>query len=119
MHGPGQLKQIRSEVRDHTAVITLAHASRRNAINAEMVTEIVGVLDEIEASPEVSAVVIMGEGRAAPGARADQAVDQGSADVSSYADAVELELPRQLWSAQQGEFAARLAKLGVGQARKG
>ena len=36
MNGPGQLNQIRSEIRDHTAVITLANASRRNAINAEM-----------------------------------------------------------------------------------
>jgi enoyl-CoA hydratase len=263
MNGPGQLKQIRSEVRDHTAVITLAHASRRNAINAEMVTEIVGVLDQIEASPEVSAVVITGEGPAfcagaelghlmrasaendlatealrtiyrvflridacclptiaavngpavgagmnmalacdiriaghsarfatrflalglhpggghtwmlrraigAQGAMAALLLDQElsgpeaaeaglawrcvpdwelmaealrlasraaaaprqvlvqtkqsikeAADVSSYADAVELELPRQLWSAQQGEFAARLAKLGVGQAGQG
>jgi len=64
MNGPGQLTQIRSEIRGHTAVITLANPSRRNAINAEMVTEIVGVLDEIEVSPDVSAVVITGEGPA-------------------------------------------------------
>lgn len=262
MNGPGQLNQIRSEIRDHTAVITLANASRRNAINAEMVTEIIGVLDAVEANPDVSAVIITGAGPAfcagaelghlmrasaenelandalrtiyrvfqridacvlptiaavngpavgagmnmalacdirlaghsarfatrflalglhpggghtwmlrraigAQGAMAAVLLDQEMsgpeaaeaglawrcvpdgelmdealrlasraaaaprevlvqtketikemANVSSYADAVELELPKQLWSAQQGEFAARLAKLGVGQGRR-
>lgn len=64
MESPGQLNQINCEIRDRTAVITLANARRRNAINVEMVGEIVGTLDMLEASPDVSAVVITGEGPA-------------------------------------------------------
>jgi enoyl-CoA hydratase len=263
MKGTVQLNQIKCEIRDHAAVITLANGSRRNAINVEMVGEIVDALDAIEASPDVSAVIITGEGpafcagaefghlmhasgedarasealraiyrvflridacalptiaavngpavgagmnmalacdiriaghsarfatrflalglhpggghtwmlRHAIGAQAamaavlldeemsgeeaarvglawrcvpdaqllDEALLLASraaaaprdvlisakqsiremADVSSYADAVERELPRQLWSAQQGEFQDRMAKLGVGKSRRG
>lgn len=64
MESPAQLNQIDYEVRDRTAVITLANAKRRNAINVEMVSEIIGTLDRIEANPDISAVVITGHGPA-------------------------------------------------------
>lgn len=64
MESPGQLNQVNCEIRDRTAVITLANARRRNAINIEMVGEIVGALDMIEARSDVSAVVITGVGSA-------------------------------------------------------
>jgi enoyl-CoA hydratase len=64
MASPGQLHQINCEIRDRVAVITLANVRRRNAINVEMVGEIIDTLDEIEASPDVSAVIITGQGPA-------------------------------------------------------
>ena len=39
-------------------------------------------------------------------------------DVSSYADAVERVLPKQLWSAQQDEFRRRMAKFTVSSRKK-
>jgi enoyl-CoA hydratase len=61
---PGQLDQIRCEIRGTTALITLTNPRRRNAINLEMVHELVSTLDSIEASGDVHAVVVTGEGPA-------------------------------------------------------
>jgi len=64
MESPGQLNQINCEIHDRSAVISLANVSRRNAINVEMVGEIVDTLTAIEANRDVNAVVITGQGPA-------------------------------------------------------
>jgi enoyl-CoA hydratase len=51
---------VRTEITDRVALVTLDSPERRNALNLEMVDEIVETFDRIEASGEVGAVVVTG-----------------------------------------------------------
>lgn len=51
---------VRCEVADGVAVVTLDDPERRNALNLEMVDEIVATFDELEADESVGAVVVTG-----------------------------------------------------------
>jgi enoyl-CoA hydratase len=54
------MSMVRCEVKDRVAVVTLDDPERRNALNLEMVDEIVGIFDGLENDPEVGAVVVTG-----------------------------------------------------------
>lgn len=56
------MDQVRSDVRDGVAVVTLDRPERRNALTADMADELVAVLRQIEDTPEVGALVLRGEG---------------------------------------------------------
>ena len=64
-------KTILLEVRDRVATITLSRPEVRNAISLEMVSELHGALTELEARPDVHALVIGGAGGKAFAAGAD------------------------------------------------
>jgi enoyl-CoA hydratase len=51
---------VRCEVADGVAVVTLDDPERRNALNLEMVDEIVATFDKLEADESVGAVVVTG-----------------------------------------------------------
>jgi enoyl-CoA hydratase len=51
---------VRCDVADGVAVVTLDDPDRRNALNLEMVDEIVATFDQIEADENVGAVVVTG-----------------------------------------------------------
>jgi enoyl-CoA hydratase len=55
---------VRYDIHDTTAVLTLDHPARRNAISLAMVEELVTALDKAEADDSISAVVVTGEGPA-------------------------------------------------------
>lgn len=52
---------VRTETVDGVAVVTLADPDRRNALNAQMVSEIVATFDTIEADMSLHAVIVTGE----------------------------------------------------------
>jgi enoyl-CoA hydratase len=54
------MTSIRIEVADRVATVTLDDPDRRNALNLEMVDEIVAGFDRLEADPSVGAVVVTG-----------------------------------------------------------
>ena len=54
------MSQVRSEITDGVAVVTLDDPERRNALNLEMVDEIVATFDRLEADERVGAVVVTG-----------------------------------------------------------
>src|SRR5436305_6733835 len=54
------MTQVRSEIADGVAVVTLDDPERRNALNLEMVDEIVTTFDRLEADESVVAVVVTG-----------------------------------------------------------
>ena len=54
------MSQVRSEIADGVAVVTLDDPERRNALNLEMVDEIVATFDRLEADERVGAVVVTG-----------------------------------------------------------
>ena len=54
------MNQVLSEVVDGVAIVTLNDPERRNALNLEMVDEIVETFDRIEADTSVGAVVVTG-----------------------------------------------------------
>ena len=54
------MTQVRSEIADGVAVVTLDDPERRNALNLEMVDEIVATFDRLEADERVGAVVVTG-----------------------------------------------------------
>src|SRR6478735_4962014 len=54
------MSQVICEVRDGVAVVTLNDPERRNALNLDMVDEIVETFDRIEADEHVGAVVVTG-----------------------------------------------------------
>src|SRR5438874_9769510 len=54
------MTQVRSEIADGVAVVTLDDPERRNALNLEMVDEIVTTFDRLEADESVGAVVVTG-----------------------------------------------------------
>lgn len=55
---------VRTEVRDHVAVVTLDDPARRNAISLAMNDELVATIDELDERDDVGAIVITGAGRA-------------------------------------------------------
>ncbi len=55
--------QIAYEVADHVATITLDRPKRLNAFTVTMQRELCAVVDEVDADPEVRAVVVTGRGR--------------------------------------------------------
>ncbi len=55
--------EIAYEVADHVATVTLDRPDRLNAFTVTMQRELCAVLDEIDADPEVRAVVVTGRGR--------------------------------------------------------
>src|SRR2546423_5374220 len=54
------MTQVQSEIADGVAVVTLDDPERRNALNLEMVDEIVETFDRLEADERVGAVVVTG-----------------------------------------------------------
>jgi enoyl-CoA hydratase len=54
------VNQVRVEVDDRVAVVTLDDPKRRNALNLEMVDEIVATFDDLERRDDVGAVVVTG-----------------------------------------------------------
>jgi enoyl-CoA hydratase len=55
------MSQVRTEITDGVAVITLNDPDKRNALNLDMVEEVSAALDAIEADEGVGAVVVTGE----------------------------------------------------------
>jgi enoyl-CoA hydratase/carnithine racemase len=56
-------QQIAYEVADHVATITLDRPDRLNAFTVRMQHELCAALDQVDADPEVRAVVVTGRGR--------------------------------------------------------
>jgi enoyl-CoA hydratase len=54
---------VQTEIADGVATVSLDDPDRRNALNAEMVTEIVATFDAIESDSAVGAVVVTGRGK--------------------------------------------------------
>lgn len=52
---------IKSEITDGVATVTLSDPDRRNALTMPMVHEIIELFDQIDADPDVGAVVVTGE----------------------------------------------------------
>lgn len=52
---------IKSDFNDGVVTVTLSDPDRRNALTLPMVTEIADLFDQIEADPEVGAVVVTGD----------------------------------------------------------
>jgi enoyl-CoA hydratase len=52
--------ELRTEVRDRVALVTLDAPGRRNALSLGLVDEIVAAFDAIDADPDVGAVVVTG-----------------------------------------------------------
>ncbi|HEX4903142.1 MAG TPA: enoyl-CoA hydratase [Acidimicrobiales bacterium] len=55
------MTQVRTEITDGVAVVTLNDPDKRNALNLDMVEEVGAALDAIEADESVGAVVVTGE----------------------------------------------------------
>lgn len=55
------MTQVRTEITDGVAVVTLDDPDKRNALNLDMVEEVGAALDAIEADESVGAVVVTGE----------------------------------------------------------
>ena len=55
--------QISYEVADHVATITLDRPDRLNAFTVTMQRELCAALDQVDADPDVRAVVVTGRGR--------------------------------------------------------
>jgi enoyl-CoA hydratase len=55
------MSQVRTEITDGVAVVTLNDPDKRNALNLDMVEEVTAALDAIEADEGVGAVVVTGE----------------------------------------------------------
>lgn len=54
------MSQVRTDVSDRVAVVTLDDPERRNALNLDMVEEMVSTFDALEADDDVGAVVVTG-----------------------------------------------------------
>src|ERR671916_579772 len=55
--------QIAYDVADHVATITLDRPDRLNAFTVTMQRELCAALDEVDADPDVRAVIVTGRGR--------------------------------------------------------
>ena len=82
------------DTRDGVAFVTLNRPDRLNALNLEMRDELWGVLDVIEADPEVGVVLLRGAGERAFSAGADIS-EFGTSP--SYVEARRARLERDLW----------------------
>jgi len=58
------MRSVRYQVTDGVGVVTLAAAQRRNAFDLAMCDEVSETLDQLEANPDVGALVVTGEGSA-------------------------------------------------------
>jgi enoyl-CoA hydratase len=54
------MAELRTEIRDRVALVTLDAPDRRNALSLGIVDEIVAAFDAIDANPDVGAVVVTG-----------------------------------------------------------
>jgi len=54
---------VQTEISDGVAIVSLDDPDRRNALNAEMVDEIIAAFDALEADRSVGAVVVTGKGK--------------------------------------------------------
>jgi enoyl-CoA hydratase len=54
------MSQVRCDITESVALVTLDDAARRNALNLDMVSEIAALFDELEANAGVGAVVVTG-----------------------------------------------------------
>lgn len=80
-------KFIKTEIRDHIGVITLNRPQVLNALNREMVEEVVSTLERFDQVDEVRVIIITGSGRAfVAGADIDEMADE---------DAIRMELLNQ------------------------
>lgn len=57
-------KNIKLNVEDNIALLTLSRPEKMNALTAEMIHEFVDVLDQCDSDDEVKAVIVTGDGRA-------------------------------------------------------
>lgn len=53
---------VRADIADHIATIVLSRPDKRNALNEEMLTQLLAAIDAIEADPSVRVLVLRGEG---------------------------------------------------------
>ena len=58
------MSTVHTEIADGVAIVSLDDPDRRNALNAEMVDEIIATFDALEADDQASAVIITGRGKA-------------------------------------------------------
>src|SRR4051794_25260248 len=61
---PADFEDVRYDVADHVATITLARPERMNAFRAETMRDFLGALDRADEDDDVRAVVVTGEGKA-------------------------------------------------------
>jgi enoyl-CoA hydratase len=54
------MAELRTDIKDRVAVVTLDAPSRRNALTLELVDEIEATFDAIDSDPEVGAIVVTG-----------------------------------------------------------
>src|SRR5262245_5462971 len=59
------------EIRDRTAVLTLNRPQKLNALNYEMIDRLMSLLDEIEVTAELRAIILTGAGARSFSAGAD------------------------------------------------
>ncbi len=80
-----EYEQIRYEVRDGVAVLTLSRPDRLNAFTPRMASEVLDAVDRIDADDAVRGVVMTGDGRAFC-AGADLAMGGETFDLTSVAE---------------------------------
>ena len=76
------------ERRDHIALVTLNRPEARNTISPEVSQTMAGLLDEVEADPELRAVVLTGRGEVFSAGADLKVVAQGKANDIAAAKAV-------------------------------
>lgn len=80
-----EYEQVRYEVRDGVALLTLSRPDRLNAFTPRMASEVMDVADRVDADDSVRGVVVTGDGRAFC-AGADLARGGETFDLTSVAD---------------------------------
>jgi len=98
---------VEMERRDHVALITLNRPEARNAINPEVSQTMAGFLDEVEADPELRAVVLTGRGEVFSAGADLKVVAQGNAnDIArgkgGFAGVTTRDFPKPLIAAVNG-----------------
>src|SRR5690554_2673974 len=56
------MKWIKTEIKDRLAYITICRANKRNALNDEVVLELIEAFKETENNPNVKIIILTGEG---------------------------------------------------------
>jgi enoyl-CoA hydratase len=73
---------VRVDREEHIAVVTLDRPQQLNALSTQLMNELVGALEELDADPEVRCVVLAGNERAfAAGADIDELADASAMDM--------------------------------------